>query len=436
MASLTIVVDGAEQRFPLESAAVTLGRGLESDIRLKDIKASRRHCQVVKTPKGYQCVDLSSGNGTYVNGVQIKQQLLDSGDKITIGSTTIAFEETAAPPGPAPKAPPPRPVSSKAPTAKIPVAAAPSTPLGTSPAKPSGGHAAVSADGPSPSAKTATAKVGVAPTRKSTQNVPAVKPVSQGALRPATQPLAKSASRVGKPAATRGTRPRPAPAPAPAKKSPVLLIAILAGVVLLGGGAWFFFSRDGSDQTGAQINQLIKKAEAAEKAEKFAAAVADYKKALELCQGERYKYQASDISRRLAQLDSRREGEAASRPDPGPREPAEKGPDFQARKTEITDKYKLAGDAAAADWSGAVKEWTDLAKSKAAGDFKSKAEGELKAIHGKAKQDLDRLRKKAEALAQENKMAEALDLLKQQKGRFEHTELSAELDAAIRQYDK
>src|SRR5688572_4718496 len=106
MASLTIVVDGVEQRFPLESAAVTLGRGLESDIRLKDIKASRRHCQIVKTPRGYQCVDLSSGNGTYVNGVQIKQQLLDAGDKITIGSTTIAFEET-----PAAKAPPPRSVS-------------------------------------------------------------------------------------------------------------------------------------------------------------------------------------------------------------------------------------------------------------------------------------------------------------------------------------
>src|SRR5687767_7224190 len=98
MASLTIVVDGVEQKYPLENAAVTLGRGLESDIRLKDIKASRRHCQIVRTPKGYQCVDLSSGNGTYVNGVQIKAQLLDSGDKITIGSTTIAFDEPKAAP--------------------------------------------------------------------------------------------------------------------------------------------------------------------------------------------------------------------------------------------------------------------------------------------------------------------------------------------------
>ena len=101
MASLTIIVDGTEQRYPLDSAAVTLGRGLESDIRLKDIKASRRHCQIVKTTRGYQCVDLSSGNGTYVNGVQIKTQMLDGGDKITIGSTTISFEDAAKGPPPA-----------------------------------------------------------------------------------------------------------------------------------------------------------------------------------------------------------------------------------------------------------------------------------------------------------------------------------------------
>src|SRR5438552_19184516 len=97
MASLRIVVDGVEQRFPLEAAAVTLGRGLESDVRLKDIKASRRHCQVVKTAKGFQCVDLSSGNGTYVNGVQIKSQILNHGDRITIGSTTILFEDAPKP---------------------------------------------------------------------------------------------------------------------------------------------------------------------------------------------------------------------------------------------------------------------------------------------------------------------------------------------------
>jgi len=416
MASLTIVVDGAEQRFPLDSAAVTLGRGLESDIRLKDIKASRRHCQIMKTPRGYQCVDLSSGNGTYVNGVQIKSQLLDSGDKITVGSTTISFDEGT----PAPKAPPPKPVSTKAATAKLPVVAAPAP----APAKAGTG-------------RVATARVPVAPTRKSTGRLDAVKPVSQGALKPATQPLSKSASRLGKPAAaTRGTRPRPAPAEPAKKKSPVLVIAIVVGVLALGGGGYFFFARDGSDQVGLQINQLIKKAEAAEKEDKVAAAIADFRKALELCQGERYKYQARDITGRLKQLEARSGGDPAPKNDPSPKDPVEKGLDLQVKKTEIAEKHKLAGDPAAADWSGAVKDWSDLSKTKAAGDAKAKIDAEIRAIHAKAKQDLDRLRKKADGLAQENKMAEAVDLLKQQKPRFEHTDLRGELDAAIKQYDK
>lgn len=144
MASLTILIDGAEQKFPLDNATVTLGRGLESDIRLKDIKASRRHCQIIKTPKGYQCLDLSSGNGTYVNGVQIKSQMLAPGDKITIGSTTIAFQDSAAgkptarqaapAPAPAAKVPAPAPARPAAAAASSRAPVEPPAPPAPSPA--------------------------------------------------------------------------------------------------------------------------------------------------------------------------------------------------------------------------------------------------------------------------------------------------------------
>lgn len=416
MASLTIVIDGAEQRFPLEAATVTLGRGLESDIRLKDIKASRRHCQIVKTPKGYQCVDLSSGNGTYVNGVQIKQQILGAGDKITIGSTTIAFEESAPPP----KAAPPKAVSSKGPTAKLPLATAP-------------------APAPAPASKTAsvkvaTAKVQVAPTRKVTARVDAVKPASQGALKPAA---AKSGTRLRQATArTSGTRgPRPGPEAPRKKKSPLLLVGIAIAVLLLAGGGYFLFGgRDSADPARAQIEALMKKAEAADKAERYDEAIRDCEKALELCQGERYKMQASDIGKQIQLIKSHRSPPTPVRNDP--KDGPEKGPDVAAKRAEIAAKFKLDGDPGAADWSGAVKEWSDVAKAKPGGELKTKAEAEIRAIHAKAKLDLDRLRKKAEALAQENKMAEALDLLRQQKPRFEHTELQADLEAAIRPYDK
>jgi hypothetical protein len=420
MASLTIVVDGVEQRFPLEAATVTLGRGLESDIRLKDIKASRRHCQIVKTPRGYQCVDLSSGNGTYVNGAQIKQHILAPGDKVTIGSTTIVFNEAKAAPG-------------KAATGKIPAAAA-------APKAPTGKVPAVAAAAPKTAmAKVPTERVPTAPTRKTTARVEAVKPASQGALRPATQPMSKSGSRLGRSTGrTPGVRP-PRPAPeAPKKKSPVLLVAGAVLVLALGAGGYFLFFRDSTDQVGVQIKQLMKKADDAEKADKLEAAVQDYKKAFDLCQGERYKMLASEIKKSLDRLEGRR-GTGSSTPapsDPAPKDPAEKGPDFEARRTDITSRHKLSGDPAAADWGGALKDWSDFLKGKPAGETKAKAEGEIKAIQAKAKQDFDRLRKKAEALTAENKMAEALDLLKQQKARFEHTEAEADLDAAIKQYDK
>src|SRR5260370_40638407 len=132
----------------------------------------------MKTPKGYQCVDLSSGNGTSITGTQIKTQMLSPGAKITIGSTTILFED-------APRAS----VSSKAAAAKLPVIAASSS--GKPPElKPSPAKAAAS--------KIATARVQVAPTKRTTERVEAVRPASQAGLRPATHAVPKSGSRMGR----------------------------------------------------------------------------------------------------------------------------------------------------------------------------------------------------------------------------------------------
>ena len=36
--------------------------------------------------------DLGSTNGTKVNGAPVREQYLQSGDNITVGSTTIVFE--------------------------------------------------------------------------------------------------------------------------------------------------------------------------------------------------------------------------------------------------------------------------------------------------------------------------------------------------------
>jgi pSer/pThr/pTyr-binding forkhead associated (FHA) protein len=56
--------------------SVVIGRGVECDVVIKDLKASRRHCQLTRQPEGFLLEDLGSRNGTLVNGVKITAPLL------------------------------------------------------------------------------------------------------------------------------------------------------------------------------------------------------------------------------------------------------------------------------------------------------------------------------------------------------------------------
>jgi diguanylate cyclase (GGDEF)-like protein len=83
---------------PLEREEVILGRALEADVRVNDTKISRRHARINtifdaenETTK-YILTDLTSRNGTILNGQPIKQEVLQNGDKITLGEYILRFE--------------------------------------------------------------------------------------------------------------------------------------------------------------------------------------------------------------------------------------------------------------------------------------------------------------------------------------------------------
>jgi diguanylate cyclase (GGDEF)-like protein len=67
----------------------------EVNIAVNDLKVSKIHCEIsaIKTDDLEQIVikDLGSTNGTYVNGEMIRQRILTSGDKISIGETILRF---------------------------------------------------------------------------------------------------------------------------------------------------------------------------------------------------------------------------------------------------------------------------------------------------------------------------------------------------------
>ena len=68
--------------------SITIGRGTDCDLVIRDAKASRRHCQLTRTEDGFRLEDLGSRNGTYVNGEKISGsvQLKPSGT-FKIGDT-------------------------------------------------------------------------------------------------------------------------------------------------------------------------------------------------------------------------------------------------------------------------------------------------------------------------------------------------------------
>jgi hypothetical protein len=76
----------------VDQQKIVIGRSRDCDIQLADANVSRRHAELRQEGASYWIVDLGSTNGTEVNGKRIKRAKLQSGDKITLGSTEITFD--------------------------------------------------------------------------------------------------------------------------------------------------------------------------------------------------------------------------------------------------------------------------------------------------------------------------------------------------------
>jgi hypothetical protein len=87
-----VLPDG--DRVALTNDATTIGRLPDCAVRLSDPQSSRHHAEVRAGNDGYRLRDLGSTNGTYLNGVAVREQRLHDGDEIRIGSTVLRFEES------------------------------------------------------------------------------------------------------------------------------------------------------------------------------------------------------------------------------------------------------------------------------------------------------------------------------------------------------
>ncbi len=62
-----------------------LGSSEYNHVCLKSTDVSRHHAAIVKTPRGYEIVDLDSANGFSVNGEPVTRHTLSDRDVIALG---------------------------------------------------------------------------------------------------------------------------------------------------------------------------------------------------------------------------------------------------------------------------------------------------------------------------------------------------------------
>jgi len=87
----------ADQVFSISDAMAVVGRGQDAGITLVDPSVSRVHARLISQPDGHVLVeDLSSANGTFVNGQRVRIWQLSEGDLLRFGNVEFLVEIPSA----------------------------------------------------------------------------------------------------------------------------------------------------------------------------------------------------------------------------------------------------------------------------------------------------------------------------------------------------
>ncbi|HPF39158.1 MAG TPA: FHA domain-containing protein [Phycisphaerae bacterium] len=122
---ITFTKKGDRKTFDLTKPTTVIGRKTDADLRVPLADISRSHCELTLQNGHVQVRDLDSSNGTFVNGEQVTEKLVEAGDLIRLGPITFTVQidgqpAVVSPPEPEAAA---RKAGSQAPT----IASAPKT---------------------------------------------------------------------------------------------------------------------------------------------------------------------------------------------------------------------------------------------------------------------------------------------------------------------
>jgi len=79
------------QRIPITHALFYIGRGTQNHLTMQQKSVSRRHAQISYDGNLFTIQDTGSKTGTFVNGQAIHYAVLNSGDVIRVGDTSLQF---------------------------------------------------------------------------------------------------------------------------------------------------------------------------------------------------------------------------------------------------------------------------------------------------------------------------------------------------------
>jgi pSer/pThr/pTyr-binding forkhead associated (FHA) protein len=82
-----------QQTFRLAKMNNLMGRDDSADILVNDQRISRKHCLLEVWEQHVKVKDLDSSNGTYVNGILVRDGFLNIGDQLSLGGYKLILHK-------------------------------------------------------------------------------------------------------------------------------------------------------------------------------------------------------------------------------------------------------------------------------------------------------------------------------------------------------
>ncbi len=75
-----------------DAESICVGSLESNDLTISDPSVSRRHCKILQEDEGYLVIDSDSTNGTFVDGVRVREAYIMPGASLRVGNIELRFE--------------------------------------------------------------------------------------------------------------------------------------------------------------------------------------------------------------------------------------------------------------------------------------------------------------------------------------------------------